>query len=112
MSKTKIGDALRLAIYEAYKGRCFYTGKPMSYTDFEVDHVIPESLASEIETIKERLGLGDDFDINSVENLVPSRPGVNLRKKGQLFADNTLLLYFEQTKAKKANKKEFKFERG
>lgn len=101
MSKTKIEDALRLAIYEAYKGRCFYTGKPVSYIDFEVDHVIPESLVSEIETIKERLGLGDDFDINSVENLVPSRPGVNLRKNGQLFADNTLLLYFEQTKAKK-----------
>ena len=48
MSKTRIADTLRLAIYEAYQGRCFYTGEPVAYIDFEVDHIIPESLASEI----------------------------------------------------------------
>lgn len=101
MSKTRISDTLRLAIYEAYQGKCFYTGKPVSYIDFEVDHIIPESLVSEMENIKKRLGLGDDFCINSVENLVPSKPGINLRKNGELFSDNTLLLYLEQTKAKK-----------
>ena len=101
MSKTRIADTLRLAIYEAYQGRCFYTGEPVAYIDFEVDHIIPESLASEIERIKKRLGLGDDFQINSVENLVPSKPGINLRKNGKLFSDNTLLLYLEQTKAMK-----------
>lgn len=101
MSKTRISDTLRLAIYEAYQGKCFYTGEPVSYIDFEVDHIIPESLAPEIENIKKRLGLEDDFHINSVENLVPSRPGINLRKNDELFSDNTLLLYLEQTKAKK-----------
>lgn len=101
MSKTRIEDSLRLAIYEAYKGKCFYTGEPVSYLDFEVDHIIPESMESEIEVIKERLGLEDNFHINSEENLVLSRPGINLRKNGKMFSDNTLLLYFEQTKAKK-----------
>lgn len=101
MSKTRIEDSLRLAIYEAYKGKCFYTGEPVSYIDFEVDHIIPESMESDIEIIKERLGLEDDFHINSEENLVPSRPGINLRKNGQMFSDNTLLLYFEQTKVRK-----------
>ena len=101
MSKTRISDALRLAIYDAYKGKCFYTCEPVPYQDFEVDHLIPESLESNLEVIKKRLGLCDDFHINSLENLVPSRPGINLRKNGQLFEDNTLLLYFEQTKAKK-----------
>ena len=91
-----------MAIYDAYKGKCFYTEKPVPYQDFEVDHIIPESRKSDIEDIKKRLGLSEDFYINSVENLVPSRPGVNLRKNGQMFSDNTLLLYFEQTKAKKA----------
>ena len=101
MSKTRIPDTLRLAIYDAYQGKCFYTGEPVAYIDFEVDHIIPESLASELENIKKRLGLGDDFHINSVENLVPSRQGINLRKNDEMFSDNTLLLYFEQTKAKK-----------
>lgn len=101
MSKTRISDTLRLAIYEAYNGKCFYTGMPVSYIDFEVDHIIPESLAAEMENIKKRLGLGEDFHINSVENLVPSRPGINLRKNDEMFSDNTLLLYIEQTKAKK-----------
>lgn len=101
MSKTRISETLRLAIYEAYKGKCFYTGEPVFYIDFEVDHIIPESLAADLESIKKRLGLGDDFHINSIENLVPSRPGINIRKNGELFSDNTLLLYLEQTKAKK-----------
>ena len=101
MSKTRIGDSLRLAIYDAYRGKCFYTEEPVPYQDFEIDHIIPESRESDIEDIKKRLGLGDDFHINSVENLVPSRPGINLRKNGQMFSDNTLLLYFERTKAKK-----------
>lgn len=101
MSKTKISDTLRLAIYDAYKGKCFYTGDPVPYQDFEVDHIIPESLASNIETIKKQLGLGDDFHINSIENLVPSRPGINLRKSGKLFSGNILSLFFEQTRTKK-----------
>ena len=101
MSKTKIEDSLRLAIYDAYKGKCFYTGEPVSYIDFEVDHIIPESRESDIEVMKKRLGLEYDFHINSIENLVPSRPGINMRKNGQMFSDNTLLLYFEQTKARK-----------
>lgn len=103
MSKTTIEDALRLALYNAYKGKCFYTGEPVPYQDFEIDHIIPESLASDIDIIKNRLKLGDDFDINSIENLVPCRPGVNLRKNDGLFSDNTLSFFFEQTKARKAN---------
>ena len=85
MSKTRIEDSLRLAIYEAYKGKCFYTGEPVSYLDFEVDHIIPESMESEIEVIKERLVLEDNFHINSEENLVLSRPGINLRKMARCF---------------------------
>ena len=102
MSKTRIEDSLRLAIYDTYKGKCFYTGMPVPYQDFEVDHIIPESQEKDIEVIKKRLGLSGDFHINSVENLVPSRPGINLRKNDQMFSDTTLLLYFEQTRKKKA----------
>ena len=102
MSKTRIEDSLRLAMYDAYRGKCFYTEEPVPYQDFEIDHIIPESRESDLEDIKKRLGLSDDFHINSVENLVPSRPGINLQKNDQMFSDTTLLLYFERTKAKKA----------
>jgi len=86
MSKTKLDDSWRLAIYDAYKGKCFYTGEPVTYQDFEVDHIIPQSRESDIEDIKKRLGLSDDFHINSVENLVPSRSGINLQKNNQTFS--------------------------
>lgn len=33
---------LRKAIYEAYEGKCFYTGQPVAWGDMAIDHVIPK----------------------------------------------------------------------
>lgn len=63
--------ALYLIIQEQLQ--CFYTEKPVPYQDFEIDHIIPESRESDIEDIKKKLGLGDDFHINSVEKRTGGR---------------------------------------
>ena len=34
---------LRKAIYEAYKGKCFYSGRPLTLENMRIDHVIPRS---------------------------------------------------------------------
>lgn len=41
-----------MALYEAYGGKCFYSGMPIDYQDFQVDHIIPEALGLELEAIK------------------------------------------------------------
>ena len=101
MSKTKINNLLRMALYEAYGGKCFYSGMPIDYQDFQVDHIIPEALGLELEAIKSKLGLDESFQINCVENLVPCKPGLNNRKNDELFPENTIRYYLGQTNSKK-----------
>ena len=101
MSKTKINNLLRMALYEAYGGKCFYSGMPIDYQDFQVDHIIPEALGLELEAIKSKLDLDESFQINCVENLVPCKPGLNNRKNDELFPENTIRYYLGQTNSKK-----------
>lgn len=46
--KISISDLkLRKAIYEAFEGRCFYTGQPVSFEKMCIDHVVPKSKGGE-----------------------------------------------------------------
>lgn len=38
---------VRKAIYRAYKGQCFFTGRPVSEEDMAIDHLIPKSKGGE-----------------------------------------------------------------
>jgi len=38
---------LRKAIYKAFEGKCFYTGRKVSFANMHIDHVVPKSKGSE-----------------------------------------------------------------
>jgi len=63
---------VRKAIYRAYKGQCFFTGRPVSEDDMAIDHLIPKSKGGE-----------DTF-----ENLVLTFHDLNFGKSNKL--DNEL----------------------
>ncbi|WP_199882981.1 HNH endonuclease [Clostridium beijerinckii] len=70
---------VRAALYLEYEGKCFYEGLPIRFQDMHVDHVIPEYLegTDELKKIIKILGLPENFNINSVYNLVSCSPNVN-----------------------------------
>lgn len=62
--------ALRKALYEAYEGKDFYTGKPIEFEQMSIDHVIPRSLG------------GPDH----VANYVPTTGATNSAKGSNFYA--------------------------
>ena len=48
MSKQKFKAAEREAIWLAHGKKCVYTGKLLDVSNFHIDHIIPESLSSEL----------------------------------------------------------------
>lgn len=43
MKKTINNPNVRKAVYKAFKGQCFFTGRPVSEEDMVIDHLIPKS---------------------------------------------------------------------
>ncbi|MFR1906935.1 MAG: HNH endonuclease [Clostridium neonatale] len=70
---------VRAALYLEYEGKCFYEGLPIRFQDMHIDHIIPEYL-NDTDELKEKikiLGLPENFNLNSIYNLVPCSPNVN-----------------------------------
>lgn len=101
MSKTKFDTSTRFALHEAYQEKCFYCSKPVDWISLHIDHLIPESIDEhKLQDIKAEFDLNEDFEINSIVNLVPSHSTCNQRKNDELFSKNTVLFYLEITKSK------------
>lgn len=86
----------RRAIWEVYNSKCFYTGSPLEYTDMELDHIIPASYKDkpdELHRILRDCKLGDNFELNSLYNLVPTS-GFNNNRKSDIEFDTGTLLYW------------------
>jgi hypothetical protein len=62
---------LRKAIYEAFDGKCFYTGRQVSFEEMHIDHINP------------RANGGTDC----ISNYVLSCNYINLKKNGYVFND-------------------------
>ncbi|RXZ81927.1 hypothetical protein EBB07_13055 [Paenibacillaceae bacterium] len=77
---------VRAALFEVYKGRCYFEGLPIRFKDMHIDHIIPESIKSEeLEKISKDLELTQDFNVNSLYNLVPCSPNANLYKNKNVY---------------------------
>ncbi|MFP5444329.1 MAG: hypothetical protein ACLGIY_12185 [Betaproteobacteria bacterium] len=96
MSTQKFSAAEREAIWLAHEKKCAYTRELLDVSNFHIDHVVAESLATdpvELAKVKSDLGLSEDFDIFGYGNLLPCRSGANLQK-GSLVLDKAHTHFF------------------
>lgn len=100
MSLTKFNIITRSALWNSYKNTCFYCSKILDWNDIHIDHIIPESLAlnmEEFDKLKLEFDLDEKFNVNELYNLVPTHSKCNLRKNDELFPKKTILYYLGLT---------------
>lgn len=105
MPKHKFTNAERYAVFETHGARCYICTKPVAYADFQVDHVIPESLADDharLKKVLDDLGRPADFEINSFENWLPACGPCNKRKLDTVWQPSGLVQLHLQSAAAKA----------
>ena len=99
----------RWAVFEAYKKVCIYCGNAVEWRDFEVDHIINESLLQEsakLNVLIKDYGLGDNFYVNSFQNWSCSHHRCNRVKADTTFDKSRALHYLliAEKKAKHAQR--------
>ncbi|CAN5566061.1 hypothetical protein BH10ACT8_BH10ACT8_04590 [soil metagenome] len=94
VSKRQFTPAERYAVFTVHGAKCYMCSEPLNLKEFQVDHVVPESL---LETPDERvaaltnLGCPDAFEINSFENWLPSCGPWNNRKRSRVWNPSPLM---------------------
>lgn len=106
MSRYAFSEAERWAVYKTHGGRCYICREPVDFASFEVDHVIPESLADDTEALQRallELGLPPSFEVNSFENWLTSCDTCNGRKRELVWQPSLLVQRVLQQAAQKAS---------
>jgi hypothetical protein len=95
----------RYAIWTAHLKRCAYCQESLKYADLEIDHIIPRSLRKkpqELQNLFAQLSLDANFDLDSLENLLPAHVGCNRRKKATVFSQANARFFLEIAQGKLA----------
>lgn len=106
MTKYQFTDDERYAVFVTHAEKCYICKKPIDLASFQVDHVIPESLAKYPEPWSDalhKLGLPRTFDVNSYENWLPSCAVCNRDKADSVWEPSLLAQRSLQNAAKKAD---------
>ena len=93
----------RYAIWIAHSKRCAYCQEPLKYADLEIDHIIPRSLRKnpqELQNLIAQLSLDANFDLDSLENLLPVHGDCNSRKKARVFSQANARFFLEIAQGK------------
>lgn len=94
-----VEDALdRHALLQAHNSRCRYCGEPLSLRNLEIDHIIPLHLRTkpaELADCLTPLGLPGNYDLNSIDNLLPAHRHCNREKRG-VVRDVAFLRHFRE----------------
>ncbi|MBB4231015.1 HNH endonuclease [Rhizobium mongolense] len=95
---------MREAIWLAHNQACFYCKRPIQFEEVEIDHFIKRSMSAEefAELVAEG-AIKTDFNLESLENLVPACPPHN-RDKGDLSLDPDYVAIRMPRIARAANK--------
>lgn len=86
----------RAAIWQGHKTRCAYTGEPVPFSGLHIDHVVPVSIDQD--AFARLVGAGIipiGFDLNALENLLPTSSFVNTSKSDRLRTDGALIHFLE-----------------
>ena len=83
---------MRHAIWLVHNRRCAYCYEPVPFSDLSVDHVIPQTLSNkpELAEVLNVLGLPEDFDLFSIENLLPAHHHCNRAKSADIFDPHSI----------------------
>ena len=83
----------RYAVFTAHRERCWLCNERVSLSDFQVDHIIPESLGGkpELKAILVGYGVPETFNINSYENWAPAHPACNLKKTNLVLRPSPII---------------------
>jgi 5-methylcytosine-specific restriction endonuclease McrA len=91
MQKRKsLSPKVREAVYYKYDGHCAYCGKPLTYKEFQVDHLIPIQ--------RERFGRYTEEQIECFENYMPTDRTCNHYKRAHSL--ETFRRYIEEIPSK------------
>jgi hypothetical protein len=94
MPRKALPTSRRAAIWHAHARRCIYCTELVTFADLDVYHIVPSRLKDQPEELAKLLdeyGLSNDFDVDSLLNLVPSHRRCNLQKKGQILPKSRAL---------------------
>lgn len=94
MSKLTSDDLVRAALWEAHGKRCFWHGEPIEFAQLEIDHLIPESFENktlDLKNILKGASLPEDYDLQGLQNLVPSCKTCNGRKSAHVYSAPQLI---------------------
>ena len=84
--RLQISATVRAAIWHAHNQRCAYTGEPLAFVDLEIDHIIPVGItAAEFDGLIAESIISPNFDLNGLENFLPTSRFHNNRKRAKLL---------------------------
>lgn len=82
----KDNSVLSSALFDAYKGKCWWCDRPILFPDAEIDHILPKTASpSRVAELTKELGLDSDFDVHDPRNLGPICPRCNKEKASTDF---------------------------
>mgnify|MGYP006277395959 CR=1 FL=1 len=84
---------VRTVLWKGYDKKCFYGKELIRFNNFELDHVIPQSM--DVKDAIETYDLLEDFELDSYYNLVPTCHPCNNRKRAKEFSEETIRYYME-----------------
>lgn len=103
---------LRLALLEAWKFRCYQCTVPLTFSEAQIDHIIPASLsAPELLQLKRAYltaGASSRFDLNRPHNLAPICRQCNTNKSNRTFLGvPALAVWLQKAQEKEADVQSF-----
>lgn len=94
--RKQFSTEFRAAIWEAHKKRCPYTGDLIAFSDLDIDHVIPITIATdELSRLKGEEIISKDFDLNGLGNLLPTKRFQNGSKSSQVRPNGVLIHFLD-----------------